>query len=160
MGACDPGFADCDANPANGCEVDATTTANCGGCGKVCSTNNAMAACNGGACQLTCNNGFGNCDANAANGCESNVTNDAMNCGACGHACSLAHATASCAAGACGIASCDARRGHRPFARWSSKRRPSPASAATPAPAAVSAPGTGLAPLKPPLGVKPSPGAA
>ncbi len=33
---CDPGYADCDADGANGCEVILTTEANCGACGRGC----------------------------------------------------------------------------------------------------------------------------
>jgi hypothetical protein len=36
LGACDAGFADCDGDPANGCETPTTTVSNCGGCGVVC----------------------------------------------------------------------------------------------------------------------------
>lgn len=34
--SCQDGYADCDGNPANGCEVDITTIANCGKCGVKC----------------------------------------------------------------------------------------------------------------------------
>src|SRR5262249_34280760 len=33
---CSPGFADCDLNPANGCETDLSAIPNCGGCGITC----------------------------------------------------------------------------------------------------------------------------
>ena len=36
--SCDPGYADCDGNPANGCETNLDTdTGNCGSCGTACS---------------------------------------------------------------------------------------------------------------------------
>jgi hypothetical protein len=36
-GACNPGFGDCDMNPANGCETDVyTSAANCGECRNMC----------------------------------------------------------------------------------------------------------------------------
>jgi hypothetical protein len=39
---CKQGFADCDANPVNGCEVNLTTDpANCGTCGKACAPGGA-----------------------------------------------------------------------------------------------------------------------
>jgi len=38
IGSCNPGFADCDSSPANGCEINTTADpSNCGGCGLVCS---------------------------------------------------------------------------------------------------------------------------
>ena len=47
--ACNTGFADCNANPADGCEVDTrTSAAHCGGCGMACS-----GTCTAGACQVT-----------------------------------------------------------------------------------------------------------
>ncbi|MEZ4406094.1 MAG: hypothetical protein R3A52_06435 [Polyangiales bacterium] len=149
IGACNPGFADCDGMPANGCEVDTRTdNANCGTCrtvctagqvcsGSVCGTTCApgLATCpsvggappfcantnvdpanwwmcgrvcalpsvasNGcaaGACTVvTCNAGTGNCDGVAANGCETNLQTSGANCGACGRACALPNASASCA---------------------------------------------------------------
>jgi hypothetical protein len=44
---CSPGFADCDHNPANGCEIDIyTDPANCGGCGmSACQTTAPAAQC-------------------------------------------------------------------------------------------------------------------
>ena len=37
LGQCNPGFADCDGNVPNGCEVNINADANnCGGCGKIC----------------------------------------------------------------------------------------------------------------------------
>ena len=45
--SCNPGFADCDGNPANGCEFNTQADGqNCGGCGVVCGTNQ----CSGGKC--------------------------------------------------------------------------------------------------------------
>ena len=53
---CTAGFADCDKNPANGCETAITTTSNCGACGTACAANQT---CTGG----TCNNCPTNCAA-------------------------------------------------------------------------------------------------
>ncbi|MDP3275778.1 MAG: hypothetical protein Q8Q09_11320 [Deltaproteobacteria bacterium] len=89
LGTCAAGFADCDGNPANGCEVDTRiSTANCGRCANACTFANAAASCVSSACTLgTCAVGFANCDATAANGCETPL-NTAMNCGGCGTTCS------------------------------------------------------------------------
>jgi hypothetical protein len=46
---CQPGFADCNLNAADGCESKlADDPANCGVCGRVCPAGNA---CSGGVCQ-------------------------------------------------------------------------------------------------------------
>ncbi|HMI90979.1 MAG TPA: hypothetical protein VK509_06425, partial [Polyangiales bacterium] len=44
-------------------------------------------------------------------GCEVDVRTDVANCDSCGTVCSFAHAVASCTAGSCGIASCEAGYG-------------------------------------------------
>lgn len=46
-GRCSAGFADCDADAANGCETATTTDANCGACGRACT---AGYRCNGVTC--------------------------------------------------------------------------------------------------------------
>jgi hypothetical protein len=120
--ACNTGFADCNANAADGCEVNLASDAlNCGACGVACMAGqNCMAgvciAPNGcGACNLPhatagchnnvctvahCDVGWGDCDKNAANGCETDLQSDPNNCGACGAACA---AGVACTAGACGV---------------------------------------------------------
>jgi len=114
VAACRAGFGDCDRVASNGCETNlGTTPAHCGACGATCSLANASAGCSAGACTVaSCNAGYGNCDGIAANGCETNVTVTPAHCGTCGAACSLANATAGCAAGACTVASCNAGYGN------------------------------------------------
>jgi len=99
LASCNAGFADCDMNPANGCETDLNTAlGSCGACGRSCSFANATAVCRSGTCALgACNAGFADCDNNPANGCETNTGNDVNNCGACGRACS----TNACTTGVC-----------------------------------------------------------
>jgi hypothetical protein len=108
--ACNSGFANCDGNPANGCEINKNTDVNnCGNCNVVCFMPNATPGCSGGLCVISaCNAGFSNCDGNTANGCEVNINTNVNNCGACGIVCSFANATANCTAATCGIASCNA----------------------------------------------------
>jgi hypothetical protein len=110
VGMCSAGFADCDMNPANGCESNTSTSAsNCGGCGTVCALPNATASCVAGACTLgACNAGFADCDGNPANGCESDLGSDPAHCGACPTACTVANGMPSCMSGRCGIARCNA----------------------------------------------------
>jgi len=110
---CATGFADCDGNAANGCEVDTRTSlTHCGMCNRACAFANAGATCTAGACGLgVCTSGFGNCNATAGDGCEANLATSASNCGTCGNVCSLPHATASCEARLCAVASCEANFG-------------------------------------------------
>ncbi len=74
-------------------------TANCGGCGVVCSFPNATPACvNGGCMPMSCNPGFGDCDGIAANGCETSTQTSAANCGGCNLTCGQGF---TCQNGAC-----------------------------------------------------------
>jgi hypothetical protein len=86
-----------------------TSLAHCGACGRTCPASaNATATCAAGACGLTCAAGFADCDGDASNGCEVDTRASVSHCGACGRACAIAHAVTRCAAGACGLASCEA----------------------------------------------------
>ena len=99
--ACASGLADCDANGANGCEVDTRAdSSNCGACGTRCVlAGTTSVRCSAGACQVeTCAANRGDCDRVASNGCESDLLADASNCGACGVACGAGRA---CQAGVC-----------------------------------------------------------
>ena len=89
IGACNAGFADCDGNPANGCEVNLNTdVANCGRCRNACSRNNVPSpTCNAGVCGGACAAGTNDCNRDPADGCEVNLTTDGANCGACGNRC-------------------------------------------------------------------------
>jgi hypothetical protein len=107
--SCLAGFAECDLDPSNGCEV--TTRAdrdNCGACGNHCALPNATPGCVDGVCAVgACAAGFGDCDAMAANGCETSVLTALAHCGGCGMACAPANAVGRCAAGACGVDHCN-----------------------------------------------------
>jgi hypothetical protein len=94
--SCLQGYADCDGNKANGCEVNVNTDSNhCGDCATVCSS-----VCSGGKCGTSCAPPFVLCGAS----CVDTQTSTA-NCGDCGKPCPLppAHATSKCAAGICGF---------------------------------------------------------
>jgi hypothetical protein len=54
-------------------------------------------------CGPECPDGFANCDKQNTNACEINVRTDVLNCGSCGNACDLPHATPECSAGECRI---------------------------------------------------------
>ncbi len=76
MGACVQGFADCNNNPNDGCEVNTGMDSNnCGGCGKVCPQN--MMGCNMGVCtnQFCHDIGYMNCPNGAKQYCVNNVIN-------------------------------------------------------------------------------------
>src|SRR5579871_4661013 len=113
--ACNMGFADCNHNCNDGCEVNiASDVNNCGACGKVCSLANAQSACVAGKCVVAqCNPGFSNCNGMDADGCEVNTNTDVNNCGSCGKVCTMMLGQ-MCVAGMCtgcacmqGFADCD-----------------------------------------------------
>jgi hypothetical protein len=112
VGACAPGYADCDGFVWNGCETHvAADPLNCGACGKACdAVPGGALSCNAGACgAAVCVAGRGDCDAVAANGCEVDLASDAKNCGLCALACPpIAHAKPGCSSFTCGLDSCDA----------------------------------------------------
>ncbi len=107
--ACVAGRANCDGLEANGCEVTlASSVASCGACGNACAAAHASPVCASGACAVgACDAGFADCDRLANDGCEVDLGADVSNCGACGNACSLAHAAAVCRSGACAVGTCD-----------------------------------------------------
>jgi hypothetical protein len=98
---CDPSYANCDSNPANGCETETTGAGNeahCGGCSPCSTAGAASVMCNNsGVCVPTCTSTRLNCNS-ANDGCE--VTQGTSNCGSCGKQClfgtgSPRHSTAS-----------------------------------------------------------------
>lgn len=108
IGACHPGFKDCNALAVDGCEIDTQAdVSNCGACGAVCSYPHASAACAAGLCVLgACASSFADCDAQASNGCEVDLQSDPSHCGDCAISCSLPHATPTCTSGACQVGTC------------------------------------------------------
>jgi hypothetical protein len=56
--------------------------------------------------QIACPAGVGDCNGDPADGCET-ALDTPSNCGACGLACALPHASASCDGGACTLGACD-----------------------------------------------------
>jgi hypothetical protein len=107
---CATGFADCDGDASNGCEVDTrTSNAHCGGCGMACANVGGAVACTAGACAVTrCDAGRADCNGNGRDGCEVTLASDAAHCGACGNACPSVEARRLCTAGSCAPTSCRA----------------------------------------------------
>jgi len=111
--ACAEGFADCDGDASNGCEVDLQRDpVHCGACGTRCAAANATLACTAGACTLTaCADGFADCNGSPADGCEVDTRVNAAHCGACRRACTLNNAATVCMEGVCRLAACNANYG-------------------------------------------------
>jgi hypothetical protein len=107
---CAAGFADCNLDPSDGCEVDTSSSAaNCGRCGATCNPPNGTAACVAGACTVgACNDGFGDCNNNPMDGCETNTRTSTTHCGRCMNECpARPNGFPGCVAGAC-VVSCTA----------------------------------------------------
>jgi hypothetical protein len=112
IGSCNANFDNCDANVANGCETNITSSiAHCGGCGKACPAYaNATAQCKASVCSMgACNSGFMDCNMVATDGCEINTNTDVKNCGTCGKMCA---SNETCAGGLC-VTSCRSVAGVR-----------------------------------------------
>jgi hypothetical protein len=113
VATCVTGYADCDNDPATGCEAElASNNQHCGACGMACVAGaNAVGRCEGGRCRVACSAGFGDCDNDPSNGCEVELASSAAHCGACGAGCpARTEAAASCVMGQC-ASTCNAGRG-------------------------------------------------
>lgn len=107
--SCLPQRADCDGDPANGCEVDLRSLEHCGACGEVCEFDNGQAQCGAGACTFEgCVAPFSNCDGVLSNGCETDTDSSLEHCGGCNIGCAFAGASAVCNSGSCEFLKCDA----------------------------------------------------
>ncbi|CAN5802228.1 hypothetical protein BH11MYX4_BH11MYX4_15240 [soil metagenome] len=100
--ACDPGYANCNGDPADGCETDLSKPASCGACNAQCAV--AAPLCAPAGPTFQCTNG---CTADApvkcGNDCVDLMTST-NHCGGCSTACPVvANATIACVVGACGF---------------------------------------------------------
>lgn len=122
LGPCPQGRADCDGEPLNGCEIDATLNESCGGCPDdpsarcfpedpdlpVQTAKHAVGQCDVlGFCQiLRCDENFADCDGNPDNGCE-RPTTTLTDCGSCDTPCVQPGGEANCTSGTCRIETCE-----------------------------------------------------
>lgn len=99
---CEPGFANCDGIPSNGCERSTQTLTDCGSCNAPCAPARATGDCADGTCDIAeCDPGFDDCDNFTQNGCESSLT-DPDTCGTCSNTCTEGWA---CTNGTCACTS-------------------------------------------------------
>ncbi len=104
--ACDPGWADCNGLPGDGCERNIRTATDCGGCGVACAPMNATGTCATGTCAIaSCSTGYGDCNTMPGDGCEADITTP-MRCGSCTNACTVANGVPGCSGSTCTIAGC------------------------------------------------------
>jgi hypothetical protein len=100
--SCASPYADCDRNPANGCETN--TNANvlhCGGCDLPCRNFHGTTSCAGGTCLPVCEDNWGDCNGNPRDGCETNLLTSTAHCGGCNNPCLNANGTTMCQGGQC-----------------------------------------------------------
>ncbi len=97
--SCETGFGDCDTMASTGCERSLTTLADCGSCGRGCSSPDGVTDCSAGRCVVSsCSSGSrGDCNMDASDGCESALNTEA-HCGSCDIACT---GTLRCRGGTC-----------------------------------------------------------
>lgn len=85
--SCEPGWADCNADPADGCEVNVSADKNnCGACGNICENTHGQTNCVANQCVPSCAFGFSDCDGTPSNGCETDTNLSPAHCGKCGNA--------------------------------------------------------------------------
>jgi hypothetical protein len=91
---CDAETGDCGAEPDAGIA-----------CSPDCQNDHGTTRCVVGQCAPICASGFADCNGDPSDGCETDLgTED--NCGACGAACKLGHATSVCQSGVCSVDQC------------------------------------------------------
>ncbi|MFO0558319.1 MAG: hypothetical protein U0269_09880 [Polyangiales bacterium] len=101
LAACNPGFADCDANASNGCETALGTPTNCARCGDRCDATTPV-------CDLvarSCTNGCSAPTTRCGGLCVDRASS-IDHCGACDNRCLYLNATARCSSGTCSMDAC------------------------------------------------------
>jgi len=101
VAGCEPGWADCDLLPEDGCEADLRTDPqHCSSCERSCDAYpQGVPECRNGQCLLSgCLAGFGNCNQAQVDGCEIDLGSEPSHCGSCPNACD---ASTFCYQGGC-----------------------------------------------------------
>lgn len=97
---CDPGYSDCNAQPADGCETDLSKATSCGACNAVCGA--AAPLCTPSGATFQCTNG---CTPGAPLNCGAECVDpltSTNHCGGCNIKCPVvANSTSACTTGAC-----------------------------------------------------------
>jgi hypothetical protein len=110
--SCNPGFADCNGIPTDGCEVNlATNASNCAACDNVCpDVTNGTPGCAMFTCGIkTCAAGWQDCFGGSTDGCETDTQNDEDHCGGCTTVCPVVtDGFRACELGVCKVGSCNA----------------------------------------------------
>jgi hypothetical protein len=106
VAACQAGYADCDKDPANGCEIDLAQPSHCGACNAACAA--AAPVCVPTTAGFACATG---CTPQAPTRCGDqcvDLASSPTHCGSCNDVCApVANGQVSCARGACAF-SCTA----------------------------------------------------
>lgn len=104
---CKDGFADCNGDPADGCEADLGDPETCGGCEVACSEKGGTATCSAdGKCGIDCDAGHADCINGLDDGCETDINASPVHCGDCDTLCPTTVGTPACYDGKCGVSSC------------------------------------------------------
>jgi len=100
--ACEPDWANCDGDDANGCESHLPADpANCNGCNLECPAGpNQRATCTDGVCGVECYPGTADCNGQLRDGCESSLESPEA-CGSCQHRCGKFMGVPGCKSAAC-----------------------------------------------------------
>ncbi len=102
IGICESGYADCDQNPANGCETDLSEPAHCGSCNAACTS--LAPDCNPSGTGFACATGCGGAAPTLCGSQCVDLMTSLDDCGACSNTCpTAANGSATCAGGKCGI---------------------------------------------------------
>ncbi|HSO35954.1 MAG TPA: hypothetical protein VLT33_25680 [Labilithrix sp.] len=102
VGSCDPGYANCNAIPGDGCEVDLSKPETCGACNATCGVATPLCAAAGSSFQCT-NGCTPSAPLNCGNACVDPNTS-ANHCGGCNIKCPvIANSISQCTLGTCGF---------------------------------------------------------
>ncbi len=102
ISTCEPGFADCDQRPENGCETDLSLPEHCGSCNGGCTAGAPYCAPSG--TTFTCTSGCTGSATLCGSQCA-DLQSSKVHCGTCGNACpSVGNGEPQCQAGKCTIA--------------------------------------------------------